>query len=162
MTTLNHNPADKGLEDDISFDIEELTRTSSLSDRVTRAKDSCNPMNWKKRSLSRINERRIAKVLGGVVTHYFAAFDVSIKDIRVEVKTMVDGKHDKVTIHPFSRKEKEKEIKKGKLTKIFIVVIDNRDGKDDVYVRQGFGSFRLKNLEKLEKISDLRKSILCE
>jgi|SRR5579859_748946 len=132
-----------------------------LSDRARRALETYVPVTAAKYALAKRNERSVAKVLNGVTTADNSPFDVLIDGkIGVEVKTIIEGRHDKVTIHPESMQEKKDEVKRLKLKSVYTVVADHRGLLQKWYVREGLGSFRLGTLKLMNKISDLKTEVL--
>lgn len=88
--------------------------------------------------------------------------DVVIRDSKgnithaLEVKTIY-GKNDKITMHPKSRKLKEKFARKNKASS-HTIAIDARGKTPAYYHREGFGSYRLKGMTRV-KLSQLQHHV---
>jgi hypothetical protein len=78
------------------------------------------------------------------------------KRLCVEVKTIAREKNDKVTMHPESLARKTAYIEKNG-GRGHTVVFDNRS--DSIYYREGCGNFRLKNMEKISSIKQLKEKL---
>lgn len=129
----------------------------TLSQRAHAAKASYIPVTSAKYQLAKRNERSVAKILNGVPTANNSPFDVIVNGkIGVEVKTIIEGRHDKITMHPSSLKEKNDEMRRMKLMSVFTVVADHRGASQKWFVREGLGSFRLGTLTPVAKISGLK------
>jgi hypothetical protein len=136
--------------------------------RSERALASYNPSNRAKQIQAVNNERALAQALGGA-THIGdnQPFDVIVAKARVafEVKTMVSGRTNKITMHPSSRERKEKAWKTMKLKSVYTVIFDDRNKK--IYYGEGVKSFRLKlrsgeqnpSLTEVKDLKDLRKLV---
>jgi hypothetical protein len=74
----------------------------------------------------------------------------------IEVKTIVRGKNNKITMHTESLARKKKEARKfgKKNTQVHTVVFDERNGK--YYYKEGVGSFRLNSMKEVT-IDDLQE-----
>ena len=140
----------------------EQAREASIEARRRNAQNSANksarasatykPSNKAKQDAASASEKSVAGALGGQQTEDNDPFDVVVrrgsKTYAVEVKTFVDNKNDKVTMHPASLERKIDWAQANK-AKVFTVVVDKRTaGAESVYVRQGVGSFRMVSLEK--------------
>lgn len=75
----------------------------------------------------------------------------------IEVKTIVRGKNDKITMHPKALRRKLSEAKKQSQAKVHTVVFDDRTGK--MYYKEGVGSFRLTTMKPIRGIGSLKKII---
>lgn len=72
----------------------------------------------------------------------------------IEVKTIIRGGIDKITVHPRSRRRKERwSAKTGKA--LHTVVIDDRKARR-MYYRSGVGAFRLHTMTPVRSASHLR------
>jgi len=101
------------------------------------------------------NEESVAKAIGGKRTGDNDAFDcLTNTGLAVEVKTIIDGKNPKITMHPKSLRRKKKYIRKNKV-RAFTVVVDERSGEKEFYVRKGVGSFRLVSMTKIDGLERL-------
>lgn len=136
--------------------------------RSAKAKESYNPSNRAKQIQATENEKKLTKVLQGS-SHIGdnQPFDVVVAKSRIafEVKTIISGKRDAITMHPDSRRRKEKAKRKMKLKAIYTVIFDDRNNK--IYYARGVKSFRIKlrdgsqnpALTEVKDLSELRKLI---
>jgi len=108
--------------------------------RAERAKQSYNPVTKEKKRIATENELKLAKSIKGKQTPDNAPFDVIRGGHAIEVKTIVAGKNDKITMHPESRNRKLESAKKNGY-KMHTVVFDARNNK--LYYSEGVGSYRL-------------------
>jgi hypothetical protein len=110
------------------------------------------PVTYEKLQIALEQEGRLAHAIGGKDLPDNEPFDVlrDVKDIGVthaiEVKTIVDGKNDKITMHPDSLRRKKKFIEEHRAV-AHTVVIDKRGDTPKYYWRSGVGSFRLKSMQ---------------
>jgi len=128
-----------------------------LASEVKRllAKESYKPMTKEKERKATANEESVAKAIGGKRTGDNDAFDcLTNTGLAVEVKTIIDGKNPKITMHPKSLRRKKKYIRKNKV-RAFTVVVDERSGEKEFYVRKGVGSFRLVSMTKIDGLERL-------
>ena len=125
-----------------------------LSDRAERAKASYNPATVGKQRTADANEIKLANGVKGKRTTDNEAFDVICGKSAIELKTIVGGKNNKITMHPESLKRKLDKAKAEGL-RPFTVVFDARN--DIVYYKQGIGSFRLVNMQTttIEKLKEI-------
>jgi len=112
------------------------------------AKRTHKPSTKEKQQRGEAEQARLAKAVGGHDEGDNLPFDVVKGGHGVEVKTVMDNNNDKITVHPDSRRRKEREARKRKL-KIHTVAIDVRGGRRNYYHREGVGSFRLSAMEKV-------------
>lgn len=131
-------------------------KTKKLSDRAQRALETYVPITAEKRKQSEADEMALAKLIGGQRTPDNSAFDVIKGKTAIEIKSIIAAKNDKITMHPTSRNEKLAVAKKQKLN-AFTVVFDHREGRNDVYYREGVGSFKLRDMTKLKNIGGLKR-----
>lgn len=125
--------------------------SSGVSKGATRsmlAKKSYKPSTRKKQKIAAATEKKIAKAVGGKVTPDNSPFDVKTGKAVIEVKTIIEGKNPKITMHPSSLRRKKEAAKKEK-KKVWTVVHDQRGGKSDFYLKNGVGSFRLSSMRKV-------------
>jgi SPP1 gp7 family putative phage head morphogenesis protein len=120
--------------------------------RVQRAIESHKPITKGKIKLATANEIAIAvHVKGAIHIGGNRPFDIHIGNpvhAVIEVKTIIKGKNDKITMHPPSIEKKDRMLKSlPKGTTAHTVVIDERDKQ--VYYKSGYGSFRLSNMKAL-------------
>ena len=127
-----------------------------VNPRADRARTSYNPATVEKQRTAESNELMLAKGVNGKRTTDNEAFDVICGRSAVEVKTIIGGKNDKITMHPESLKRKLDMAKKEKM-RPYTVVFDAR--KDIVYYKQGLGSFRLANM-KVTTVDKLREILV--
>ncbi len=123
-----------------------------------RARASFVPVTTEKILGSAANVRQIADVIGGKATPDNHPFDVLKGKVGIEVKTIYDtAKKDKVTVHRESRLRKEEYAKRSGLKSMYVVAVDQRKGKENVYYAKVPGwSFRLRNMEPVGSISNLK------
>lgn len=95
-------------------------------------------------------ERDVAKIIGGRDLPDHEPFDVIKNRNAVEVKAILAGKNDKITMHPESLARKIAWAKKNKMNS-HTVIIDYRDGAPKYYHRKGLGSFRLSAMNQVKK-----------
>jgi hypothetical protein len=136
-----------------------------------RAKASYKASTRRKQRLAEGQEPIIAKQIGArLPTESNFAVDVILdlpgkREVGIEVKTLVDQKNHKITMHPDSRRRKLawKAERPGKRA-LVTVIVDKRPKRlysgHPYYIRHGVGSFRLKNVQPVEKLSDLLRFIL--
>lgn len=93
------------------------------------------------------NEAALALVLGGKSYTDSEPVDVVIRNggraIGLEVKTLLYQKDSKLTMNHGAIPRKEKWARQTG-AELYTVAIDNREGKQDCYIRQGVGSWQLK------------------
>lgn len=133
-------------------------RGAARSDRSRRAKASHVRMTRGKRAESDKHELTVARAVTGRNLPDNEPFDVIRGSNAIEVKAIIAGRNDKITMHPESLERKVKYARKNKLTS-HTVIIDARGSKPVYYYRKGVGSFRLKNMERLSSAADLRTRI---
>jgi hypothetical protein len=131
-------------------------KTHGRSARSVRAKLSHKPATLAKQKVADRSEADLSRALGLGRTSDNDAFDLKGSKVGVEVKTMVDNKNDKITMHPSSRVRKLREARREKI-KPFTVVIDRRGPKPEFYWKKGVGSFRLGSLNKADSMEALRE-----
>ena len=132
-----------------------------LSERSERALATYKPCTRDVQVIALANEKRLvhmipgAKSIGGK-----KPFDVWVTPARrkkptdvIEVKTIVRGKNNKITMHKDSLARKNEEIKGLGNPKVHTVVFDERTGK--YYYREGLGSFRLTQMTEVNTLEEL-------
>jgi hypothetical protein len=131
------------------------------SKRSRAAKASHVAIGAAKRALAADMERLVAGAFRSVPTTGNAPFDVLIRRVTVgvEVKTLVDQKNDKITMHPASLARKLRSARALRLRRVYTVVVDLRGRKPVVYYKRGLGSFRLGSLLKLAGFNELKKVV---
>ena len=140
VVAFAYNPAQKrvpkGAEDGGKWTDDE---TSSLN-RALRAINNHKPSTAAKQRLAEAQERTIVRALGAKQSEDNDPVDVygvarSGRKYGVEVKTLVDNKNDKITMHPESLARKERWARKEKAV-LHTVVIDVRTADRAVYYRK--------------------------
>lgn len=121
-----------------------------MSDKAKKSKASHVPATRAMQRAAIKNERDLAKRIGGTHIPDNEAFDVKRGKHFVEVKTIIVGKHDKITMRKECRERKIATAKQHSATS-HTVVFDNRSGH--VYYSKGVGSFRLGGMEKIGTMS---------
>jgi hypothetical protein len=154
------------------FSESEGAKNAGRNERAERAAASHKRSTAEKQRWAEGNESPIASLLGGSTTGDNMTMDIVVDHpegpVGVEVKTLLDNKNSKITMHPESRRRKEAWAEKtgGKL---FTVVIDDRhafaEGKAPghgraIYYREGVGAFQVKNMVRVDDMNDLRSKIL--
>lgn len=130
--------------------------------RQSRASSSYKPSTQAKQQLAADSERRVAKMLGTKPTTNKAPFDAILKLKKlhaVEIKTLMDNKNDKITMHKDSLARKIAWAMKYK-AEAHTVVLDRRGNKIKLYYRRGVGSFRLSSLLPVRNKFQLRDLIV--
>lgn len=129
-------------------------------DRSERAKATYIPSTRAKQKLALANQDKFASQVGGTVIPDNKPFDVIVGKVGVEIKTLVDQKNDKLTMHPSSLAKKLKDAKAKGLVSTFTVAFDSRPGKGgQLYVREGLGSFRLGAMTPVKDFKELKRFI---
>jgi hypothetical protein len=142
---------------------------SKLSDRAQRALASHKPSTAEKQRWAEKNEAAVAKMLGGKTTDDNNPADVTAKSggqlHGVEVKTLLDNKNDKITVHPESRARKEAWAKADG-ARLHTVVFDDRNrfgtsghSGHRLYYREGVGAFRLAGMTPVRDAAHLRSLV---
>ena len=132
--------------------------------RTQRAKATYKPSNSAKQAVAARGEAHVRSLLGvnkRKGTSGTHPIDVAFKRKGtyhgVEVKTLVDNKNNKITMHPSSRHRKIAWAAVNH-ARLHTVVVDARAG-NRVYYRSGVGSFRLHSLVTVSSAAHLRKLI---
>ena len=134
------------------------TSEANLSDKQKRALASMNKCGKDKQDIAEKSEAKLAKALGVPRTKDNSAFDLRSDEVGVEVKTMVDGKNDKITMSKAALGRKVAEAQAEGL-KTFTVVADMRRGKSAIYyVSDKLGSIRLGSMRPVT-LSQLREMV---
>ncbi len=141
----------------------EWTSGGNMSARAKRALASHKPSTAAMQRHAESNERVVAKMVGGSVsedTQSNAPLDVVKGKHGIEVKTLLNNSHDKITMHPPSRIRKEQWAAQNHAV-VHTVVIDHRPGRansgHEVYYKRGVGAFRLHTMTKVSGPAHLRK-----
>lgn len=124
-----------------------------LSERAQRAKENYVPLTKEKYQLAMQFQNKFAKAIGGQVITNNQPFDVVKGNTVFEVKTIQNGKADRIEMRPDSRKNKETMIRRNKL-KAFTVGFDIRQGKEAIYIKPGVGAFRFVTMEKVNTLEE--------
>ena len=116
------------------------------ADRAARARASYKPATAAAQRLGEGMESKLASAIGGRGLPDNEPFDVLKGKHMIEVKTIVRGKNDKITMHPESLRRKVKAVKQAKGT-AHTVVFDARGKPPKVFYQEGLGSFRLRSMK---------------
>lgn len=86
-----------------------------------------------------------------------APFDLQNDKLGVEVKTLHFNTNDKLTVKPDARARKDAEVARTGI-KPYTVVADKRQSLDhpDYYMREGYGSFRIGNMQRVPSLVQLK------
>jgi hypothetical protein len=122
-----------------------------VSDRIRRAIESHVGTGQHEQAIADKSEEVLSKALGVPRTANNSAFDLRNDDVGIEVKTLVNGKNEKITMSKEALGRKLAEQRADGI-KAFTVVVDRRaggmEGKATYYYKQGLGSFRLGSMTK--------------
>lgn len=139
--------------------------TTGDKSKVKRALKSHLPATKEVQQLAIKNERLLAKYLkGGKQLKDNEPFDVIVGSRKnpkhlIEVKTIIRGKNNKITMHKGSLKRKKDFAKLYPDAKVHTVVFDNRIKGGKIYHADGVASFRLKNMIEFKSRQKLGKFI---
>jgi hypothetical protein len=123
--------------------------------RAERARESHKPATREKQQIADATERELSHGLGMDRTRDNEAFDLRAGRIGVEVKTLIDNRNDKITMHPESLARKEAVARADRL-RTYTVVADKRGNSVSYYAAKGLGSFRLGAMEHFNSMAGLR------
>ncbi len=112
------------------------------------AKRTHKPSTARKQRRGEAEQKRLSGAVDGKDTGDNEAFDVLVGRHAVEVKTVIDNDNDKITVHPDSRRRKEKYASENGL-EMHTVAVDVRGGRRMYYHKPGVGAFRLGGMEKV-------------
>ena len=116
------------------------------NERVERAKKSQVRTGQHEQAIADRSEKVLSDAIGVPRTADNSAFDLRNDDVGIEVKTLVNGKNEKITMSKAALGRKLAEQRADGL-RGYTVVVDRRagglTGKATYYYREGFGSFRL-------------------
>ena len=121
----------------------------TAKDRVERAKASAVRTGQHEQAIADRSEAVLSQAIGVPRTPNNSAFDLENDDVGIEVKTLVNGKNEKITMSKaaLGRKIGALDDRRG-----YTVVVDRRSGgltgQATYYYREGFGSFRLGSMTK--------------
>ena len=125
------------------------------SEKAKRALKSHKPATAKVQKIADNMEIQVNKALGGDRTDDNEAFDIIKGHDYIEVKTIVRGKNDKITMHPESL-ERKLSYTRHHGGRAHTIVVDARRASNNVYYSEGVGSFRLTSMIKLPNLKSLR------
>jgi len=125
-----------------------------VPDRSLRAKLTYKPATREKQRIADHSEKLLSEKLGLSRTKDNDAFDLLGPKVAVEVKTLVDQKNNKITMHPESRIRKIRAARRLR-AKPYTVVVDRRQRSPEFYFAKGVGSFRLSSMKKVKSIEEL-------
>ena len=130
----------------------------AMSERVERAKKSAVHTGQHEQAIAERSEQVLSDAISVPRTRDNSAFDLKNDDVGIEVKTLVNGKNEKITMSKAALGRKIAEQRADEL-KTYTVVVDRRTGglagKATYYVKEGLGSFRLGSMTKIS-LSDLK------
>lgn len=134
-------------------------RPSTEVDRSERAKIYFKPSTKLKQAIADHSEQELSTALRIPRTKDNSPFDLVAKGIGVEVKTLIDNKNSKITMHPASRQRKITAARKEGL-RMYTVVCDKRQsGQTAYYFASGVGSFRIASMRPVSSVAELKKLI---
>lgn len=141
----------------------DAARRAAAEVRRRKALLTHKPSTAAKQRVAAASEKTITKILKALRTKNNAAMDTILKHRRtglhgIEVKTLLDNKNDKITMHPSSRRRKLEWAKVNRAA-LHTVVVDRRSKRSKIYYRSGVGSFRLKSLLPVKGGAHLRSLI---
>lgn len=124
--------------------------------RVERARKSCVLIKAKEQKVADKAEQKLSDALGVPRTRNNSAFDLRNDDVGVEVKTLLVGANEKITMNKTALARKVAEQRDDDL-RGYTVVADMRGGRERAayYYKEGFGSFRLGSMTKVS-LSELK------
>lgn len=131
------------------------TGGASSGGRRERARRTHKPSTAAKQRRGEAEQARLARSIGAVSTDDNKPFDVLAGRHAIEVKTVIDNDNDKITVHPESRRRKERFARKNRM-RSHTVAIDVRSGRREYYYREGVGAYRLASMQRVS-VSDLRE-----
>lgn len=126
------------------------------SARVERARKSCVLIRAAEQRAADRTEQKLSDALGVPRTADNSAFDLRNDDVGIEVKTLLVGAHEKITMNKTALARKVAEQRDDDL-RGYTVVADMRGGRERAayYYKEGFGSFRLGSMTKVS-LSELK------
>jgi hypothetical protein len=129
---------------------------SAASGRAARAVASHKPVTLQRRRHADLRQADMARFIGGRQTGDNEPFDVIRGRSAIEVKTLIDQRNDKITMHPDSLARKQKDAKR--FSRVYTLVVDDRPGSGGkLYLREGLGSFRLGAMQPISRAELARK-----
>lgn len=135
--------------------------------KVAKARASHKPATAEKQRWAEGNQASVASMTGGKPTEGQEPMDiigrVGNQKYGIELKTILEGRNDKVTVHPSSKALKDKWARKTNAT-THMVVMDDRKlfgakgySGHRIYYRSGVGSYRLHTMTKVKSSSHLKQ-----
>ena len=121
------------------------------------AAKAVNAAGKKEQDIAEQTEHELSAALGMPKSPDNRPFDLQSKTVGVEIKTVVSGKNDKITMSKDAIGRKNAEMKAAKLKRVYTVVADKRGAEVKYLVRQGFGSFRLGSMTSVPDTAALAK-----
>ena len=129
------------------------------ADKSALAKMSFKPSTALKQAIADRSEEELSKSLAIPRTKDNSPFDLVGKGVGVEIKTLMDNKNSKVTMHPESRMRKIAAARKEGL-RMYTVVVDRRtEGQVSYYFASGIGSFRISSMKAVGSVQALKRLI---
>ena len=122
-------------------------------ERAQRAKESYKAADKEAQQKADESEAFLATTLKGKRTPDNSAFDLLLDGHVIEIKTIVRGGTDKITMHKKSLKRKWDYVSENAGVKPHTIVVDSRTHQ--IYYKADLGSFRLKNMTPVS-VEDLR------
>jgi phage gp29-like protein len=125
--------------------------------RAERARASHIGVTKEKWAIANREEKKVAAAVGGKHVGDNEPFDVHAGKTAVEVKTIVEGRNPKITMHPESLARKQAFLKERGMNGA-TVAVDARRSPPTYYYAQGVGSFRLSAMRQV-KLAELSRLI---
>lgn len=128
----------------------------SLESRVAKAIATHKPCTRAIQLEAAKSEKLVAAAVDGKDLPDHEPMDVVGRKFGIEVKTLVDNSHNKITMHPESRRRKEAWVEEHNLVG-HTVVVDRRGPRVAFYHKVGFGAFRINSMTRvtLAQLRDL-------
>lgn len=127
------------------------------SEKMLRAMKAYKPCNVEQQRAADKQEAILSKALGIPQTKDNSAFDLRNDDVGVELKTVMSGKNEKITMNKEALGRKVAEASAEGL-KTFTVVADTRSGKTQYMYSPKLGSLRLGGMTKVS-LAELRSVV---
>jgi hypothetical protein len=130
-------------------------------ERVERAKKSQVRTGQHEQMIADRSEKVLSEAINVPRTRDNSAFDLRNDEVGIEVKTLVNGKNEKITMSKTALGRKLAEQRADGI-KAYTVVVDRRSGgltgKASYYIREGLGSFRLGSMTPTT-LSEIRETV---
>ena len=127
----------------------DMSHLAKPSERVQRAMKSAVRTGQHEQAIADRSESVLSKAIGLPRTRDNSAFDLRNDEIGIEVKTLVNGKNEKITMSKAALGRKLAEQRADGI-RGYTVVVDRRsggmEGAAKYFFREGFGSFRLNSM----------------